>query len=46
MQAKGELTMKTLWRDGRESEQRMSVDIEIVRQGSRAVISSMSLQPR
>jgi hypothetical protein len=45
-EAKGELTVKTAWRDGREAEQRVAVDMEFVRQGGRAVISRLGLQPR
>ena len=45
-EAKGELTMKTSWRDGREAEQRVTVDMEFVRQGGRAVISRLGMQPR
>lgn len=45
-EAKGELMVKTSWRDGREAEQRVAVDMELVRQGGRAVISKLGLQPR
>jgi hypothetical protein len=45
-EAKGELTVKTSWRDGREAVQRVAVDMEIVRQGGRTVISRLDLQPR
>lgn len=45
-EAKGEFVVKTGWRDGREVEQRMAVDMELVRQGGRAVIAKLSLQPR
>ena len=45
-EAKGELMLKTGWRDGREVEQRVALDLELTRQGGRAVISKMLLVPR
>ena len=45
-EAKGEVTVRTSWRDGREAEQRVAVDMEFVRQGGRAVISRLGMQPR
>jgi hypothetical protein len=44
--AKGEIAVTVSWRDGREFEQRIAVDMELVRQGGRAVISRLSFQPR
>jgi hypothetical protein len=44
--AKGEIAVTVSWRDGREFEQRVAVDMELVRQGGRAVISRLSFQPR
>ena len=45
-EAKGEFLVKTGWRDGREVEQRVAVDMELVHQDGRAVIGKLNLQPR
>jgi hypothetical protein len=44
--ATGEMLVRIGWRDGREVEQRLGVDMELVQQGGRTVISKLSLQPR
>jgi len=43
--AKGEITVRIGWRDGREVEQRLAVDIELVRRDGRVVIARLSQQP-
>src|SRR5439155_17911728 len=42
-EGKGELTLKTGWADGRTEEQRVAVDMELVRRGGRTVIAKFSL---
>lgn len=44
--AKGEVSMRIGWRDGREVEQRVAMDVELVRRDGRAVIAKLSQQPR
>lgn len=44
--AKGEITVKIGWRDGREVEQRVNVDMELVRRDGRVVIARLSHQPK
>lgn len=44
--AKGEITVRIGWRDGREVEQRLAVDMELVRRDGRVVIARLSQQPR
>ncbi len=44
--AKGEITVKVGWRDGREVEQRVNVDMELVRRDGRVVIARLSHQPK
>jgi hypothetical protein len=44
--AKGELTVKIGWRDGREVEQRVNVDMELVRRDGRVVIAKLAHQPK
>ena len=44
--AKGEITVRIGWRDGREVEQRVSVDMELVRRDGRVVIARLSHQPK
>jgi hypothetical protein len=44
--AKGEITVRIGWRDGREVEQRLAMDIELVRRDGRVVIARLSQQPR
>ena len=44
--AKGEITVKIGWRDGREVEQRIAMDMELVRRDGRVVIAKLSQQPR
>ena len=44
--AKGEITVRIGWRDGREVEQRLSLDMELVRRDGRVVIARLSQQPR
>ena len=43
--AKGELAVRIGWRDGREVEQRVTVDIELARRGGRVVITRLSHLP-
>jgi hypothetical protein len=38
--------VKIGWRDGREVEQRLAVDMELVRRDGRVVIAKLSQQPR
>jgi len=44
--AKGEIAVRIGWRDGREVEQRLAVDMELVRRDGRVVIARLSHQPR
>jgi hypothetical protein len=44
--AKGEITVKIGWRDGREIEQRVNIDMELVRRDGRIVIARLSHQPK
>jgi hypothetical protein len=44
--AKGELTVRIGWRDGREIEQRVNVDMEFVRRDGRVVIARLAHQPK
>jgi len=44
--AKGELMVKIGWRDGRQVEQRVDVDMEIVRRDGHVVIAKLSHQPK
>jgi len=44
--AKGGIVVKIGWRDGREVEQRIAVDMELVRRDGRALIAKLSQQPR
>jgi len=44
--AKGEITVRIGWRDGREVEQRLALDVEIVRRDGRVVIAKLSQQPK
>ena len=44
--AKGEITIRIGWRDGREVEQRLALDMEIVRRDGRVVIARLSQQPK
>ncbi len=44
--AKGEILVRIGWRDGREVEQRIAVDMELVRRDGRALIAKLSQQPR
>jgi len=44
--AKGEVTVKIGWRDGREVEQRLALDMELVRRDGRVVIAKLSQQPK
>jgi ketosteroid isomerase-like protein len=44
--AKGEIAVRIGWRDGREDEQRVNVEMEIVRRDGRAVIARLSHQPK
>jgi uncharacterized protein (TIGR02246 family) len=44
--AKGEIAVRIGWRDGREVEQRVNVEMEIVRRDGRAVIARLSHQPK
>jgi ketosteroid isomerase-like protein len=44
--AKGEITVRIGWRDGREVEQRVALDMEIVRLDGRVVIARLSQQPK
>jgi len=43
-EAKGDLTVKIGWRDGREVEERVGVSMDLVRQNGRAVIARLSHQ--
>lgn len=43
--AKGEIAVKIGWRDGREVEQRLAVDMELARRDGRVVITRLSQQP-
>ncbi len=45
-EAQGELMLRIGWRDGREVEQRVAVDMDLVRQGGRIVIARLSQQPK
>ncbi len=44
--AKGEIAVRIGWHDGREVEQRLAVDIELVRQDGRTVIAKLLQQPK
>ena len=44
--AKGEIAVRIGWRDGREVEQRINVEMELVRRDGRAVIARLSHQPK
>jgi len=44
--AKGEVTVRIGWRDGREVEQRLALDMELVRRDGRVVIARLSQQLR
>jgi len=44
--AKGEIAVRIGWRDGREVEQRLAVDMELVRRDGRVVIARLSHQAR
>jgi hypothetical protein len=44
--AKGEITVRIGWRDGREVEQRLALDMELVRRDGRVVIARLSQLPR
>jgi hypothetical protein len=44
--AKGEITVRIGWRDGREVEQRLAVDMELVRRDGRVVIARLSQQQK
>jgi uncharacterized protein (TIGR02246 family) len=44
--AKGEISVRIGWRDGREVEERIAVDMELVRRDGRALIAKLSQQPR
>lgn len=44
--AKGEISVRIGWRDGREVEQHVAVDMELVRRDGRALIAKLSQQPR
>jgi len=44
--ATGEIAVRIGWRDGREVEQRVAVDMELVRRDGRAVIARLSHQAR
>jgi len=44
--ANGEIAVRIGWRDGREVEQRVNVDMELVRRDGRAVIARLSEQPK
>jgi len=43
--ARGEIAVKIGWRDGREVEQRLAVDMELARRDGRVVITRLSQQP-
>ena len=42
----GEIGIKTIWRDGREADQRMALDIQLVRRDGKAVIARLTQQVR
>jgi len=44
--AKGEITVRIGWRDGREVEQRLLLDMELVRRDGRVVIARLSQQAK
>jgi len=44
--ANGEITVRIGWRDGREVEQRVNVNMELVRRDGRVVIARLSHQPK
>jgi hypothetical protein len=44
--AKGEIAVKIGWRDGREVDQRIAVDMEMAHRDGRLVITRLSHQPR
>lgn len=44
--AKGEVLVRIGWRDGREVEQRLNLDMELARRDGRVVIARMSHQPK
>lgn len=44
--ATGEISVRIGWRDGREVEQRLAVDMELVRRDGRAVVARLAQQPR
>ncbi|HQU50248.1 MAG TPA: hypothetical protein PLM09_14170 [Casimicrobiaceae bacterium] len=44
-QAKGEIAVRVGLRDGREHEERMSVDMELVRRDGRLVITRLDQRP-
>ena len=44
--AKGEIAVRIDWRDGREVEQRIAVDMELARRDGRVVITRLSHQAR
>ena len=44
--AKGEITVRIGWRDGREVEQRLNLDMELMRRDGRVVIARMTHQPK
>jgi len=44
--AKGEITVRIGWRDGREVEQRLAMDMELVRRDGRVVIARLSQQTK
>ena len=44
--AKGEITVRIGWRDGREVEQRLLLDMELVRRDGRVMIARLSQQAK
>ncbi len=44
--ANGEIAVRIGWRDGREVEQKLAVEMELVRRDGRAVIARLSHQPK
>jgi hypothetical protein len=44
--AKGEIAVRIGWRDGREVEQRLNIDMELMRRDGRVVIARLSHQPK
>jgi hypothetical protein len=44
--AKGEIIVRIGWRDGREDEQRLALDMELMRRDGRVVIARLSHQPK